>query len=96
MPNNEYDVVICTPMGDMDGKVTMNINGSDLSATIYFMKNENKFSDGTIDEAGNISFKGDLKTPIGNMEYTITGTFTDNKINATAKTKMGDLAIKSK
>ena len=68
----------------------------DLSGTIFFMKNKNEFSGGTIDETGNISFKGDLKTPIGKMEYTITGTFADGKIDATAKTKMGDLAIKSK
>lgn len=96
MPNNEYAVAISTPMGEMDGKVTLNIDGSDLSGTIFFMKNENKFSGGTIDEAGNVSFKGDLKTPIGKMEYTITGTLIDGKIDATAKTKMGDLAIKSK
>ena len=96
MPKNEYDVVISTPMGDMDGKVTLNINGGDLSGTIFFMKNENVFAGGTIDETGNVSFKGDLKTPIGKMPYTITGTFVDGVIDAVAKTKMGDLAIHSK
>lgn len=83
-------------MGDMDGKVTLNISGRDLSGTIFFMKNENQFSGGTIDEAGNVSFKGELKTPIGKMAYTITGTLIDSVIDAVAKTKMGDLIIKSK
>jgi hypothetical protein len=96
MPKNEYEVVISTPMGDMDGKVTLNIDGTSLSGTIFFMKNDNTFTGGTIDEAGNVAFKGDLKTPIGKMAYTISGTFVDGKIDAVAKTKMGDLAIKSK
>lgn len=63
MPNNEYDVVISTPMGNMDGRVTLNVSGSNLSGTIFFMKNENEFSNGTIDEAGNVSFSGDLNPP---------------------------------
>lgn len=96
MPENQYDVVISTPMGDMDGKVTLNMEGTQLSGTIFFMKNENEFAGGTIDENGNVSFQGDLKTPIGKMTYTITGTVADGVINAVAKTKMGDLAIKSK
>lgn len=49
-----------------------------------------------IDENGNISFKGDFKTSVGKIAYTIDGTFVDGKIDAVAKTKMGDLAIKSK
>ena len=96
MPKNEYDVSISTPMGDMDGKVNLNIDGNALSGTIFFMKNENEFTGGSIDENGNISFKGDLKTPVGKIVYTIDGTFVDGKIDAVAKTKMGDLAIKSK
>lgn len=96
VPENQYDVVISTPMGDMDGKVTLNVDGGSLSGTIGFMKNENAFSGGTIDADGNVAFKGDLKTPIGKMAYTITGTFANGQINAVAKTKMGDLTIKSK
>ena len=83
-------------MGAMDGKVTFTVDSGNLSGTIYFMNNENAFSGGTIDQDGNVAFKGDLKTPIGKMAYTITGTFINGQINATAKTKMGDLAIKSK
>ena len=92
----DYDVVIATPMGKMDGKVVLNIDGTSLSGRITFMNKENEFSGGTIDESGNVSFKGDLSTPIGKMPYTITGTVKDGTVNAVAKTKMGDLAIKSK
>ena len=72
------------------------INGTALSGKITFMGKENEFSGGTIDENGNVSFKGDLKTPIGKMPYTITGSVAGGKVKATAKTKMGDLAIESK
>ena len=95
-PKTEYDVAISTPMGKMDGKVVLNINGTALSGKITFMGKENEFSGGTIDENGNVAFKGDLKTPIGKMPYTITGTIASGKVKATAKTKMGDLAIESK
>ena len=96
VPKTDYDVTIATPMGKMDGKVVLNINGTALSGKITFMGKENEFSGGTIDENGNVSFKGDLKTPIGKMPYTITGTIAGGKVKATAKTKMGDLAIESK
>ena len=94
--NNTYDVIISTPMGDMDGSVVLVIDGTSLSGKITFMKKENEFSGGTIDENGNVSFKGDLKTPIGKMAYTITGTVVGGKVEAVAKTKMGDLKIRSK
>ena len=95
-PKTDYDVTIATPMGKMDGKVVLNINGTALSGKITFMGKENEFSGGTIEENGNVSFKGDLKTPIGKMPYTIAGTVAGGKVKATAKTKMGDLAIESK
>lgn len=94
--NNDYEVLISTPMGDMPGKVVLNIDETSLSGTISFMKNENTFTGGTIDAYGNVFFKGDLKTPMGKMPYTITGSLNNGIINAVAKTKMGDLTIKSK
>lgn len=92
---NDYDVFISTPMGDMPGKVVLNIDGTKLSGTIAFMKNDNIFTGGTIDTDGNVSFHGDLKTPMGKMPYIITGSLKNGIINAIAKTKMGDLSIKS-
>lgn len=96
MTSNEYEVVISTPMGDMPGKVTLNIDGTALSGSFAFMGNDNAFAGGTIDENGNVAFKGDLKIPIGKMSYAVTGTLKDGIIDAVAKTKMGDLTIRSK
>lgn len=96
MTQNEYEVVISTPMGKMDGKVVLNIDGSTVAGVINFMNKENKFEDGTIDGDGKVTFSGDMKTPLGKMAYTTTGTLINGTIDAVAKTKLGDLAIKSK
>ena len=93
---NEYEVSISTPMGEMPGKIVLNVEGASLSGIISFMKNDNVFSGGSIDADGNIAFKGDLKTTMGKITYTISGTFMNGIINAIAITKMGDLKIKSK
>ncbi len=92
---SQYDVVISTPMGEMNGKVTCTIDKETLSGTIVFMNKENSFSNGSIDAEGNIAFKGDLKTPVGTMSYSITGILQNGTIEAVAKTKMGDLTIRS-
>lgn len=96
MTSNEYAVKIETPMGVMDSKVVANIDGTALSGMISFMGKDNEFTGGTIDENGNLTFKGKLKTPIGAMDYTIIGTLVNGVIDAVAKTKMGDLKIHSK
>lgn len=96
MSSNEYKVSIETPMGAMDSTVVAVIDGTSLSGMISFMGKDNDFTGGTIDEHGKLSFTGALKTPIGKMDYTITGTLVDGIIDAVAKTKMGDLKIKSK
>lgn len=96
MPESTYPVSISTPMGEMDGTVTLNIQGEALSGSIDFMSNESAFSGGVIDAEGNLSFQGELTTPIGPMPYSITGTFADGKIHAVAKTKLGNLTIQSK
>ncbi|MCD8013157.1 MAG: amidohydrolase family protein [Lachnospiraceae bacterium] len=96
MTLKQYDVVIATPMGEMDGKVTFAIDGTSLAGSIVFMNKDNSFSGGSIDPEGNIAFQGELKTPIGAMEYTITGVMKNDNIDAVAKTKMGNLAIRSK
>lgn len=96
MSSNEYKVSIETPMGAMDSTVVAVIDGTSLSGMISFMGKDNDFTGGTIDEHGKLSFTGALKTPIGKMDYIITGTLVDGVIDAVAKTKMGDLKIKSK
>lgn len=93
--NSIYEVLVSTPMGELPGKVQINIDGTVLSGVMTLLNHDNPFSGGNIQD-GNIAFSGEMKTPVGKMAYNVTGTFIDGRINAVAKTKMGNLDIKSK
>lgn len=93
--DSTHEILVATPMGELQGKVCLNIDGTALNGVLSLMNNDNTFSGGSIND-GRVAFAGNLKTPMGKMPYTVTGTFIGGKIDAVAKTKMGDLAIKSK
>lgn len=93
--NATYEVIVSSPMGELPGKVSLNIDGTALSGVLFLINNDNPFSGGTIED-GRLAFLGELKTPMGMMPYNVSGTFIDGKIDAVAKTKMGNLIIKSK
>jgi hypothetical protein len=96
MAEQSYAITVTTPMGGMDGKVTFRIDGAALSGALTIMGAEHRFSGGTIDGDGKLSFSGELATPMGSQAYAVTGTLRDGKLTAAAKTKMGDLTIRSK
>ncbi|MDR3309817.1 MAG: hypothetical protein LBS90_00515 [Oscillospiraceae bacterium] len=96
MSDETYNLVISTPMGDLEGSVTLTINGGALSGTFAFMGGKQPFSDGTIDGDGNIAFAGDIDSPLGKMPYSVSGTLKDGKLEAAARTAQGNFIIKSK
>ena len=94
--SNTLDVDLSTPMGNIDGKMTLNIDGTTLTGSLTAMGKDGDFSGGTIDAEGNISLSGTIKAPMGSMNYTMTGIFRDGKLDAVAATKMGNITIQSK
>jgi predicted TIM-barrel fold metal-dependent hydrolase len=94
--DNIYNIVVSSPMGEIDGTAELNINGTALAGSLTFMGKVNAFTGGTIDADGKVAFSGDLQTPMGKIPYTLTGTFKNGVIDALAKTKMGDIPIRSK
>lgn len=94
--SNTLDVDLSTPMGNIDGKMTLNIDGTTLTGSLTAMGKDGDFSGGTIDAEGNISLRGTIKAPMGSMNYTMTGTFRDGKQDAVAATRMGNITIQSK
>ena len=94
--SNTLDVDLSTPMGNIDGKMTLNIDGTTLTGSLTAMGKGGDFSGGTIDAEGNISLSGTIKAPMWSMNYTMTGTFRDGKLDAVAATKMGNITIQSK
>ena len=93
---NSYEVVITSPVGDIDGTVTLNIDGAKLSGSLTAMGKSGKFENGTVNADGSFECSGILESPMGKMQYTLTGTLSEGKVNAVAKTKMGELKITSK
>jgi hypothetical protein len=93
--NQTYEVVVSTPMGELPGKAVVNIDGNSVCGVLSLLNHDNPFSGGSIED-GKVAFRGDLKTPLGKMAYTVTGTLLDGRIDAVAKTKMGELLIRSR
>lgn len=93
--DSTYEVLVSTPIGEVPGKVRVNVDGNNFSGVLTLFNHDNPFDKGTIKD-GKIAFSGQLKTPIGEMNYDVTGTFIDGKIDAVAKTMIGNLVIKSK
>lgn len=93
---NSYEVVITSPVGDIDGTVTLNIDGAKLSGSLTAMGKSGKFENGTVNADGSFECSGILESPMGKMQYTLTGTLHEGKVNAVAKTKIGELKITSK
>lgn len=92
--DSTYEVLVSSPMGELPGKAVLDVDGKSLRGVLTLLGHDNPFK-GTIED-GNLAFAGDLKTPIGAMPYTVTGTLKGGRIEAVAKTKLGNLAIKSK
>jgi len=93
--DHTYEVIVSSPMGELPGKAVLNIDGNSVCGVLSLLNHDNPFSGGTLD-AGKVAFQGELKTPIGLVAYTVTGTLLEGKIEAVAKTKMGELLIRSK
>jgi uncharacterized protein len=62
---------------------------------LSLLNHDNPFSGGSIDD-GRVAFQGELKTPLGDVAYAVTGTLLAGRIEAVAKTKMGELFIRSR
>jgi hypothetical protein len=96
MATSTYELVLSTPMGNLDGSATLTADGTTLSGSLSFMGGSHQFTDGTLDADGNLTIKGEAPMPMGSMQFTIVGTLIDGVINAVAKTAQGDIPIRSK
>lgn len=96
MADNVIDVIVSTPLGEMEGKAVMDVEGTKLSGVMTIMGKDNVISGGTIDDNGHFSFEGKMKMPIGKLGYTVTGRLTDGRIEAVCQTMIGEVKIRSK
>ena len=92
--DSTFEVIVSSPLGDLPGKAVVNLEGKKLCGMLNLLAHDNPFT-GTLD-GETLAFSGDLKTPVGSMAYTVIGTLKDGKIDAVAKTKIGELKIRSR
>lgn len=94
--SHTLDVDISTPMGNIDGRMTLHIDGTALTGGLTAMGRSDDLGSGTIDAEGNISLRGTVKAPMGSMSCALAGIFRDGRVDAVAKTRMGNITIRSK
>ena len=84
-----YVSKIKTPMGEIQGKLTLKTQGNSLSGVIEALGMKSNFSGGKV-MGNNCSFSGVIQTMMGNIQYEANGIVQQGKMKVTAKTNMGN------
>jgi len=90
-----YQITMNTPMGPMNGKVTLKTNGENLTGVLEIMGMKNNLGNGKV-KGNQCYFKGNIKNSALNIEYEIMGQLTGNNLNIYAKTNMGEFKLQGK
>ncbi|NLC88224.1 MAG: hypothetical protein GX682_05605 [Clostridiaceae bacterium] len=90
-----YEIVMNTPMGNMNGKVTLKSNGDNLNGVLEIMGMKNNLTGGKV-KGNQCYFKGNMKNNAINIEYEIMGQLSNNILNIFAKTNMGEFKLQGK
>ena len=90
-----YQITMNTPMGPMNGKVTLKTNGENLTGVLEIMGMKNHVGPGKV-KGTHCQFKGNIKNSALNIEYEIMGQLTGNNLNIYAKTNMGEFKLQGK
>ena len=69
MLDGKYSSTLNTPMGAINGTITLNTNGNNVQGTIETMGMKNQFM-GIKTKDNECKFSGNFNTPLGNIQYT--------------------------
>lgn len=90
-----YEIKLNTPMGAMNGKVTLKTNGENIDGVLEIMGMKNNLNGGRV-KGNQCYFKGNIKNNALNIEYELMGQLTGNILNIFAKTNMGEFKLQGK
>lgn len=90
-----YEIKLNTPMGAMNGKVTLKTNRENIDGVLEIMGMKNNLNGGRI-KGNQCYFKGNIKNNALNIEYELMGQLTGNILNIFAKTNMGEFKLQGK
>ena len=90
-----YETTINTPMGPINGRVTLKTNGNELNGIIETMGMKNAITGGRV--SGNTcAFSGTIQNNMINITYDIKGELRGNILYVHAKTNMGEFQLQGK
>lgn len=92
MVDGTYNVTLKIPFGALKGVVTLTTAEDGVCSASLTLQGQTQQAEGTA-SGDSFSFAGEADTPLGAMSYQITGTADGQTIDATAKTKVGNLKV---
>lgn len=90
--NGTYKLILKTPMGAQEGKMTLKAEGAALSGTLENDLGSTAFTGGTID-GNEVAFDTRVPTPIGPLKAHVTGAVDGDRFTGDAKLPLGSAHI---
>lgn len=81
--DGKYKATVNTPLGNINGTITLVSNGNNVQGILETMGMKNDFYGAKISN-NTCKFIGDLSTPIGKFNYTATCTVNGNNLEVSA------------
>ena len=95
MLDGKYSSSLNTPMGAINGTITLMSNGNNVQGMIETMGMRNSFS-GIKTKENEGTFTGNFNTPLGNIQYNATCRVMDNNLELMANTNKGNFKLTGK
>ena len=92
MLDGTYNVSLKTPIGPINGIITLITNGNNVQGIIETMGIKNNFN-GTKISNDKCTFQGSFNTPMGNIAYNATCSVTGDNLELEASTSQGNIKI---
>lgn len=93
MVAGKWNVAIKSPMGELKGEFDFNVDGEVLTGTLTDANGANAITDGKVN-GEEFTFKTKLKTPMGGISFTFSGTVDGDNVSGKAKMMMGSMEFK--
>ena len=95
MLDGTYNISLNTPIGALNGQITLITNGNNVQGIVETMGMKNSFNGSKISN-DKCKFSGNLNTPIGNLSYNAICTVQNNILDLEANTAQGNFKISGK
>ena len=92
MLDGKYKTSLKTPIGKIDGTITLITNGNNVEGIIETMGMKNKFNGSKI-SSDQCKFTGNLSSPIGQISYNATCSVFNDNLELDANTPQGNIKI---